>query len=174
MSPTLWIILLLVIGALLLVGELLLPTQGVLGIFGGAAILGAVAVAFTINQWLGLGLLVALVAASPFVATAVVNIWPRTPLGKKIVLTPPESRVERPAVTIGQGGRAVSELRPTGEIEFVIDGLRSRVEARSDHGIIRAGSAVRVVGHIDGVVVVRHEPEIKLATEAQSSQRKEI
>jgi membrane-bound ClpP family serine protease len=163
MSPTLLIILLLGVGAILLIAELLLPTQGALGVLGGLAIVAAVVVAFRIDQWLGLGLLLAVVAASPFVATAAVRIWPHTPMGKRIVLSPPESRIAPAPIAVGQPGRAVSELRPTGEVEIEIDGVRSRVEARSEHGIIRAGSRVRVAGIVEGMPVVRLEPEIELA-----------
>jgi membrane-bound ClpP family serine protease len=138
-------------GLVLLAGELLLPTQGILGVLGGASLLGAIGVGFWINQWVGAGMLTAVLIASPFAATAAINLWPKTPFGKRIVLTPDPSRVTLPSLPAGETGTAVTELRPSGEIE--VGG--KRIEARSDRGIIGAGSSVRVVGVIDGRVIVR-------------------
>src|SRR5947207_15642379 len=88
MSPVLLIVVLFAIGIVLLVGELFLPTQGVLGVLGCGAILWGVVQAFMINQWFGLGLLLTTLIVSPFAVTAAINLWPRTPIGRKIVLQP--------------------------------------------------------------------------------------
>jgi membrane-bound ClpP family serine protease len=152
MSPIALMILLLVLGAILLAAELFLPAGGVIGVLGAAAILGAVGVGFWVNQWLGLGLTLAVLVAAPFVATGAINLWPKTPYGKKVVLSPEESRIVAPRIVPGQAGVALTELRPAGEVR-TDDG--SRIEARSERGIIRAGSTVSIVGVIDGVVVVR-------------------
>ena len=151
MTPGVLILLLLAAGAVLLAAELFLPTQGILAVLGGAALLAAVVVAFRIQPWLGAGLLAAILIASPFAATAAINLWPKTPFGRRIVLSPPESHITATSVIAGQRGVAVSELRPGGEIE--IDGARH--EAQSDRGLIRAGDPIRVLGIIDGRIVVR-------------------
>jgi membrane-bound ClpP family serine protease len=138
-------------GLVLLAGEVLLPAQGILGVLGGACLLGSIGVGFWINQWLGAGLLTAVLIASPFAATAAINLWPKTPFGKRIILIPEPSRVTLPTVAAGETGTAISELRPMGEIE--VNG--QRLEARSDRGLISAGSSVRIVGLVDGRVIVR-------------------
>jgi len=162
MSPTVLMFVLLLGGLILLAGEVLLPAQGILGVLGGAALLGAIGLGFWINQWVGAGLLLAVLIASPFAATAAINIWPKTPFGKRVVLTPEISHVTAPPVAVGEVGTAVSDLRPGGEIEI---GGR-RFAARSDRGIVNAGSAVRIIEVIDGRLVVR-SAETRAATPHQ-------
>jgi membrane-bound serine protease (ClpP class) len=152
MTPLALMILLMIAGVVLLAAEMLLPAQGVLGVIGAAAILAAIGVGFWVNQWLGLSLTLAILVAAPFVATAAINVWQKTPYGRNVVLSPEESRLVAPRVVPGQTGTALSEMRPSGEVELS-DG--TRLEAKSERGMIRAGSAVSVVGYIDGFVVVR-------------------
>src|SRR5262245_25233943 len=92
--------LLLAIGAILLFAELLLPTHGLLGLAGGGAILCAVFAVSRRNPWAGLALLLVLAAATPFVWAAAMKIWPRTPLGRRIVLPPPDAPAADPLVRV--------------------------------------------------------------------------
>jgi membrane-bound ClpP family serine protease len=138
----------------LLIGELLLPTHGVLGFAGLLCLAGAIGVCFYLNRWLGLGVLLAAVIASPFVWNFLITVWMKTPVGKRIVLAPYESRVAPPAVRAGDTGITVSELRPMGEVEF--DGRR--FEAIAEHGMIPPGSRVRVVALRQGMPAVRVIP----------------
>jgi membrane-bound ClpP family serine protease len=135
-------LLLFVAGSVLIIAEILLPTQGILGFFGALSIVGGVVACFVINPWLGLVIMVALVIAAPFLWTAFVIIWPKTPIGRRMVLT--EVAGKMPAdctICIGQTGTTVSELRPIGECDF--DG--TRVEAISEQGLIAPGARVKVV-----------------------------
>lgn len=151
MEPISLSLLLLACGVVLLVGELLLPTHGVLGVAGLACLGGAIGVCFYINHWLGLVLLIVAMLASPFIMHATLNLWQRTPIGRQMMLQPLE--VNRPiaAMTIGQIGVAISELRPMGECEFG----ELRVEAASEHGMIAAGRKVRIVSLTGGRPIVR-------------------
>src|SRR4051812_18181410 len=135
MSPALLILILFLVGIVLLIGELMLPTQGVLGLLGAGAILWGIGQAFVVNQWLGLGLLLATLIATPFAITAAVNFWPRTPIGRRMILGQFESVVQPPRVGIGQTGVTVSELRPLGVCEFAGE----RHEARTELGTIPPG-----------------------------------
>jgi membrane-bound ClpP family serine protease len=150
MTPVLLIIILFAAGALLLLGELLLPAQGVLGVLGCATILWGIGQAFAVNQWLGFGLMLGTIASIPFVWSFALAVWPRTPIGRRMMLSPAESIVQPPRVGIGQRGVAVSELRPLGMCEFAGE----RVEARSQLGTIRAGKMVRVVSVDQGRLIV--------------------
>jgi hypothetical protein len=47
------------------------------GVLGGACLLGSIGIGFWINQWIGAGLLAAVLIASPFAATAAINLWPK-------------------------------------------------------------------------------------------------
>jgi membrane-bound serine protease (ClpP class) len=138
-------------GIVLLVGELLLPTHGVLGIGGLAALLGAVAVCFYINRWMGLGIFVLALIASPFVWMFMISVWLKTPVGKRIVLPP--IAAQRPVLTLrlGDVGSAVTELRPMGECEFGGE----RFEVISERGIIPAGAPVKIVAMGEGKPIVR-------------------
>ena len=145
-------------GIVLLAGELLLPTHGVLGIAGLACFAGAVGVCFYINRWLGLGVLVASIIASPFIWNFTLALWLRSPMGKRMVPPLIESRVAPLPVSMGDEGVAVSELRPMGEVEFAT----KRIEAISERGMIRAGQKVRVVsvsgGGLPTVRAIAAEP----------------
>jgi membrane-bound ClpP family serine protease len=151
MTPALCILLLFAAGGLLLAAEMFLPTHGILGVLGVAAILWGIGRSFLLNQWLGLGLLLATIACIPLVWTLALNIWPRTPIGRRMMLSAHESRVQPPPVGIGQAGVTVSGLRPAGICDF--DGLR--IEARTDMGTIDAGRSVRVVSIDQGRLIVR-------------------
>jgi membrane-bound ClpP family serine protease len=144
--------LLLGIGVILFISELLLPTHGLLGVVGGCTILASVFVAMKQNAWVGLALLLVCAAATPLLWMAFVKIWPRTPIGRRLVLpelTPPPPA---PPVRVGQTGVAVSELRPMGMCEFD-DG--TRIESYSEHGIIPAGTTIKVIALVNNKPTVR-------------------
>jgi len=149
----------LVLGAL----ELFVPSHGVLTILAVAAVASAVAAAWSVNRWAGLGLLFAATAAAPFVVTAGVRLWQRTPIARRMVLTAASAAVEVDAVRVGEIGRCVSALRPMGEAEF---GART-VQVLCDAGPLPAGAAVEVVAsRSDGVAVVRPttiDPDARLS-----------
>jgi membrane-bound ClpP family serine protease len=144
-------LLLMGIGVVLLIGELLLPTHGLLGLLAGMSVLTGVGVCFLINPLLGLGVLIGVVVASPAIAAGFLWIWPKTPIGKRLVLQQVTGQVTPPALCIGQTGVTISELRPWGECEFG----DLRVEAMSEHGILPAHCSVKVVALSNGHAVVR-------------------
>lgn len=144
-------ILLFVVGVVLLAAELLLPSGGVLGVLGGCALAGGVVACFMIDRWLGLAVFIGGVIASPFIGAWMVRMYPKTPIGKKMILTGEQTVIRPPPVHIGQTGVAVTHLRPGGEVEFEDE----RVEVISDRGIISAGRTVRVVAIENGRPIVR-------------------
>jgi len=151
MDPFLLILLLVGAGAALLVGELLLPTHGLLGVAGLLCFGGAIGVCFYINRWLGLLVFFAAVVASPFLASVGLKVWKRTPVGRKIILPPVQTRRAASPVAIGQTGITVTEMRPIGECDFG----DLRVEAISELGLIAPGTRVRVVAVENNRPVVR-------------------
>lgn len=144
-------ILLFIVGGVLLFGELFLPTGGVLGVLAGLLLLVGVVMCFMVDRWLGLGVFLTLVILSPFVGGMMIRWYPKTPIGKKMILTGEQTVIRPPPVHIGQTGVAVTPLRPSGEVEFEDD----RVEVISDRGIIDPGTRVRVVAIENGRPVVR-------------------
>ena len=145
------VMLLMAIGVVLTIAELLLPSHGVLGVGAAGCILGAIVVASRENAWAGLALLLGVVALVPFAWTAFVKIWPKTPVGRRVVLPPVTNDAPQPLVRIGQSGVTMSELRPIGVCDF--DGVR--VEAQSEHGIVEPGRNVKVIALVNNRPMVR-------------------
>ena len=151
MTPGTLAILLLLAGLLLLVAEMLLPSQGILGLLGAVSLVACVVTCFRIDSRLGFGVLVAMVVAAPFAGMLVVNVWPKTPVGRRMILTRVSGDMPVTPVAVGQTGVTVSELRPMGVCAFGID----RLEARAERGTIPAGKLVRVVAIVDRRPTVR-------------------
>lgn len=141
MTPALFILTLVAAALVLLVLELFLPSHGLLGLMGIICLGVAIGRCFWINQWLGLGALLGTLAISPFAFAGAMKIWPRTPLGKRLVLKPIDSAIARPPVAVGQRGLAISELRPMGTADFG----GARVEVLSQMGLIAPSTPVKVV-----------------------------
>ena len=129
------------LGAFLIAAEVLLPTHGLVGAAGAVGILVSVGFCFAIAPWLGVGVLAATLAATPFVFAFAMRVFPRTPFGRKLVLPPVKEDAPPVTVQIGQVGTTVSEMRPMGTCDFA----GTRVEALSDCGVLAPGQKVRVV-----------------------------
>jgi membrane-bound ClpP family serine protease len=160
MTPLELILTLCALTLVLVAAEAVLPTHGVLGIMGMACAAVAVGVCFYVNRWLGLGVLLAGIIATPILATVFLNVWPRTNLGRRIFLPTTTTVPLPPPVYIGQVGVTRAALRPGGEVEFLKESLDPAgepacIEAVSEHGLIPAGTRVKVVALIEGKPRVR-------------------
>jgi membrane-bound ClpP family serine protease len=154
-----WSILLLLLGLGLIALELFVPSGGVLGILAALAIIGSIAVAFSGGWVTGVSMLVATMVILPIVLAAAVHYWPRTPIGRLIVLATPQRGDEVLPDTpqyrqlkdlIGKRGVAKTKMLPSGAI--VIEG---RVyDAFSEGMAIDAGQAVRVTAVRTNRIVV--------------------
>ncbi|MCP4653834.1 MAG: hypothetical protein GY856_00295 [bacterium] len=149
MPEVLQVIVLLAVGYILLLLEVFVP-GGVLGILGGVAILYGCYLAFGMSTAWGM----TAVAGSVVVALVSVRLFLRSRMGKGLVLEERESEGwkapdERLAELVGQAGRTLTPLRPTGLAE--IDDRRIDVVADSE--FIGVGVAVRV-SEVEGRRVV--------------------
>jgi membrane-bound ClpP family serine protease len=145
----LWSILLLLLGLGLIALELFIPSGGVLGILAALAIIASLAVAFSGGWVTGVCMLLATMVILPVVLAAAVHYWPRTPIGRLIMLETPQSEDEVLSDTpqhrhlkdlIGKRGVAKTKMLPSGAI--VIEG---RVyDAFSEGMAIEPGQPVRV------------------------------
>ena len=155
MSPATYIIFFSLIGSLLFFAELFLPAHGVLGVLGVLCFVAVVVTCFIVSRWLGVGVGFAMIVATPFLFAGVTNAWERTPLGRKMILTKTSGNrpvPPTPAVLVGTIGRAVTELRPMGEIEFG----DSVVQGVSETGLaIGVGTRVKVISIYNAVATVR-------------------
>jgi membrane-bound ClpP family serine protease len=154
MTPLALAILFFSIAAALLIAEMLLPSHGALGAMAVAAAVAGVVVCYRISHALGLYVALGLTVAAPFAGALWMKLWPRTPLGRRLVLGPSRPRPddERPdRVGVGETGVVVAELRPNGLCEFA----GRRMETRSERGVLPAGQRVRVIAVVDGRPTVR-------------------
>jgi membrane-bound serine protease (ClpP class) len=147
------------LGFLLLAGELFLPTSGVFMVLSGASIAVGVALIFFYDTTAGVWTLLGVFVAMPILGNFVLRIWPRTPLGKRFILTaPPEdATVASLAVNLeleqlkGRIGRTLSSLRPAGVVDF--DGRR--IDTITEGMMVDPGQMVRCIDVRAGRVIVR-------------------
>jgi membrane-bound ClpP family serine protease len=158
MEPLTVAYLLIALGLALLVAELFLPSGGVLFLACSVCILVGVAMAFVYGDTAtGMVTLLGVFVAVPALATLMLYVWPRTPMGRRLILPDQDATVANMPVNLelenlrGRYGRALSDLRPAGVVDF--EGRR--VDTITEGMMVAAGSWVRCVDVRAGKVVVR-------------------
>jgi membrane-bound ClpP family serine protease len=158
MDPLTIAYLLIVVGLALLVAELFIPSGGMLFLASSLLILGGVALTFVYGDTAtGMVTLLSVFVIVPAVATAMLYLWPRTPMAKRLVLRDQDAATARLPVNLelealrGKYGRALSDLRPAGAVDF--DGRR--IDVIGEGPMVQAGAWVRCVDVRAGTVVVR-------------------
>jgi membrane-bound ClpP family serine protease len=158
MNALVWPFLFLVAGLLLLTAELFIPSGGLIGLLAISCLGLSVWKAFQYSSALGIEFLAALLILMPLALMLAAHLWPRTPLAKRILLRPPSPEDVEPSHhnerldhLIGQFGRALTPLRPSGLVDF--DGRR--LDGLSEEGLIPAGALVRAVQVRSGQLIVR-------------------
>ena len=173
MSPLFWVTTLLFVGLFVMVLEVFIPSGGLLGFVSIAAIVAAIATAFA-EQGIGPGFLVLAITAVAVPATLAMafHLFPSTPLGRRIMPSPPEpqdlvpdqKQRERLREFVGSQGRVVTDLVPWGQVEV----SNERIEAVSRAGPISSETIIEVVGTEGRAVVVRTmqiKPELRAYSE---------
>ncbi|MDB5351402.1 MAG: hypothetical protein JWN86_2649 [Planctomycetota bacterium] len=152
-----WPTLCLALGLILLIAEVFIPSGGLIGLLALGLMVVSLYLGFTTTAH-GLKFLVALAVLLPLSMVAAVQLWPRSPFAKFIFLKPPTPEESAPEVRgvvldhlIGQFGRALTPLRPSGLVDF--DGRR--LDGLSEEGLIPSGALVRAVQIRSGQIVVR-------------------
>ena len=174
MNPLVWITGLLLVGLFVMVLEVFIPSGGLLGFISIAAIVAAVATAF-VEQGIGSGFLVLAITAVAVPATLAIafHLFPSTPLGRRIMPSPPEpqelvpGRKERERLRefVGRQGRVAMDLLPWGQVEIA----QEKIEAVSQAGPIASGTVIEVVGTEGRAVIVRTietKPELRAFPES--------
>lgn len=161
MSELVLPITLLITGLFLLVIELFVPSGGLLAILSASSLIASVVTAFLAGgPTLGMIFLVTIAVALPAVLFAAVKYWPETPLGRLILVKPPEhpddvlpdsEEYRRVQNLAGQDGIAKTSMLPSGGV--LIDG--HIYDAVSEGGAIEQGDLVRVVEVSGNHIVVR-------------------
>lgn len=163
MDPLYWAVILLVVGLVLAVGEVFVPSGGILGFLTFLALLSSVVMAFRHGVWTGLGFSTATLTLVPALLVLALRVWPKTPLGRRILIEAPRPeevdphREQRDALRrlVGQVGRARVLMLPSGPV--VIAG--KQYDATSEGLPIEAGSWVRVIEARAGRLIVRPTKE---------------
>lgn len=159
MDYWIWPILLLALGLGLAFLEVFFPTAGILAFFAGAAFLGAVLLGFHYGLGLGLLMTFAVVIGIPLLISLAFRFWPRTSVGKAVLLDAPNAEDVLPddhlrrqlKGLIGRLGRAKCRMLPSGVV--AIDG--QTLDAMSEGMVIEAGQTVRVIKLEANRLVVR-------------------
>lgn len=150
MTPLLWSVLLILGGMLIIAAELFIPSGGVLSIFAALTLVAAIIVAFADSMATGAMALSAVVILVPLVAVLLLRWWPRTAMGRRILLQSGESQYqteENPLLDLlGQSGIVRNEMRPNGRVQ-----IGGRIyDAVSQGTLIEEGTHV-VVAEVDGI-----------------------
>ncbi|WP_406696851.1 NfeD family protein [Singulisphaera sp. Ch08] len=166
MSTLAWPLLLLAFGLILLIAEVFIPSGGLIGLLALCCIALSLWRAFEQSTELGLIFLLADFLLMPLVVALGVYLWPRTPLGKRVLLKPPDPEdieashsSQRLDHLVGQLGRALTPLRPSGMVDF--DGRR--LDGLAEEGLIPPGSLIQAVRVRGGQLIVRtaHDPTLE-------------
>jgi membrane-bound ClpP family serine protease len=165
MQPWVWAILLLVLGIGWAVLEIFFPSAGILAFLSAISLLGAVVMGFYEGPLTGILILSAALVGLPVAVVLGFKYWPRTAMGRRVLLMAPSAQDvlpedpdrERLRRLVGRVGRAKTKLLLSGVI--AIDG--QSVDAVSESLPIEVGQVVRVVnvrGHAAVVRPVDQEP----------------
>ncbi len=163
MDPWVWAVCLLIFAVALAVMELFIPSGGVLAFLSIGALVGAVVFGFRQGPVVGLATLIVGVVGLPVVAVLSFRIWPRTAIGRRILLRhrtsqdvlPDTARRRNLKGLVGKAGVAKSKMLPSGAI--TIDGRT--VDAFSEGMPIDIGQGIVVIAVHGTRVVVRPADE---------------
>jgi membrane-bound ClpP family serine protease len=144
-----WAVLLLLLGLGIAVMEVFIPSGGVLGFLALAALVGSIVMAFMAGPVTGAIVVATVIVGLPVVIVVALHYWPETPIGRRILLTTPDSddvlpddpRTQKLKTMIGRLGKAKTKMLPSGVV--VVDGRA--IDALSDGMPIEPGEKVRVL-----------------------------
>lgn len=176
MTPLGWALLLLALGFLFLVLEFFVPSGGLLAVLCALSLLAAIGVGFVAGLGSGLAILLTVCGLVPLGVMAALRWWPKTPIGRRILIPRPSSAdevlPETPAyreltALIGRRGRSKGLMLPGGLV--VIDG--KTYDAVSEGVPIEPNQPVVVVNVSTQRLVVRPDlgPDRPSATAGPSS-----
>jgi membrane-bound ClpP family serine protease len=162
MSILAWPLLLLASGLILLVAEVFIPSGGLIGMLAVGCLVVSLWQAFHQSFDLGVKFLLADSLLLPLAFAAGVYLWPKTPLARRVSLRPPgpddiegSHASQRLDHLVGQFGRTLTPMRPSGLVDF--DGRR--LDGISEEGFLAAGALIRAVRVRGGQLIVRAAPD---------------
>ena len=170
MDPIYWAAILLILGIVAAVLELFVPSAGALGILALTSVVAALVLAFRHGPWTGLAFMAVAVVGLPTGIATALRYWPRTPMGKRLLLDIPKADEVLPDTIgrrrlkslVGKIGVAQSLMMPSGAVEIAGD----VIDAVSAGMSIEPGQRVRVVEVHGNRVVVQATTEEPATAEA--------
>lgn len=175
MDPLVWSALLLLLGLTLVIVEVFIPSGGVLGFLSIGSLMAGIFLAFYHHGYQAGFLFLGLTAiAVPTALVFAFRWWPKTPMGRRLLLDVPTSEEVLPDTPqrrtlrqmVGKIGVAKSVMLPSGAV--VIDG--QTIDALSEGTPIEAGQRVRVIEVRGNRVVVRASDDLPTSTDDILSQ----
>lgn len=167
MPPLVVSLLLVLAGFACIFLELLIPSAGVIALISGSLLISGIVVAFTAGTLTGFLVLLFTLVALPIVIVFLIQIWPNTPIGRRLFsklpskeeIEPEPTRLESLKSLVGKHGVARSKLLPSGGI--TIEG--KHYDAVSDGLPIEKDQKITVVAIRAGRIFVR--PMLRSASE---------
>jgi membrane-bound ClpP family serine protease len=138
-----------ILALIIFVIDLMIPTGGILVAVTAMLALGAIVMSFMHSTTTGIWMMIATFAAIPLMFWLFIEVWPRTPIGKRLIVTPEPAKEfvwgdagqSDTNSLIGSVGTVLNELLPSG---LVLIGSQ-KFEAFSESGPIEVGKIVKVV-----------------------------
>jgi membrane-bound serine protease (ClpP class) len=170
MAPWAWALLLLVVGLGLAVMEVFIPSGGILSFLAICSLVAAITLGFIDGRpWVGFSVLTMAVFGLPGAVILALHFWPKTPLGRRMLLRVPSDsevlpdgpRQRKLKELVGRVGVAKSKMLPSGLV--MVDGRK--FDAISEGMPIDVGVRVRVLEVHGNRVVVRPVDEDSAAEE---------
>ncbi|MFO0868729.1 MAG: NfeD family protein [Pirellulales bacterium] len=165
MEPWGWSIVLFLLALAIIALELFVPSGGVLAVLATLSVIGSVVTAFMSGWSTGVTMTLVVIVVIPLVVASALRWWPHTPIGQKILNTPPEDADEvlpendpryELRELIGSLAVAKTKMLPSGIVSI---GGRT-FDAVAEGQAIEPGEMVRVVG------VDLNRLEVRLVTDA--------
>ena len=150
MDPLVWSVLLLFLGLALVCAEVFVPSGGILGFLSIASLMAGIILAFYHRgPEVGFLFLVVTAVAVPGALVLAFRYWPKTPMGRRLLLGVPDGEELRPdspkrrqlRQLVGKFGVAKSLMMPSGAV--LID--RATFDALSEGMSIEAGQRIKVI-----------------------------
>lgn len=171
-----WVLGLLLLGFFFLALEFFLPSSGILGVLATVCIVGSLIMAYRVGLGAFTFVLLTVIVVVPSSLVAAARYWPDTPIGRRIVIRPPQEDEVLPESIvsgslkqlIGQRGKAKSDMLPSGAV--VIQGRT--YDAVGDGMAINAGQPIIVTGLDMQVLIVRPD-DAPIAAELAGDRRAE-
>ncbi len=171
MDPLILAVVLYFVAVALAALDIFVPSGGILLIMSAIAAVGSILCGFRVGATSGLVVTTVVLATVPAFVYFAIKVWPHTPVGRRILLSPPNAAEVTPREDLNEHVGivvvALWSLLPAGQIKVG----RQHINARSADGrVIEAGQRVKVIGVQERVLIVSptHEPLTELASEVSS------